>query len=248
MTKPIATLAERPELEAHIPRLHSASWPPFIQADPVAIRYWGELFSVFAEYQYVLCDDDDTLIAAGHAIPLFWDGTIAGLPAGWDDALEQGFRQYQQGLAPNALCGLSIVISPGNQGKGMSEQMVGVMKEMAAADGLFQIILPVRPSQKSQYPHIPIEEYMQWQRTDGAPFDPWLRIHQRSGAEVLITAPRSMVIAGTVAEWEAWTDQQFPASGQYPVAGALALVTIDREHDRGLYEEPNVWVKYTVAS
>ncbi|HEY7416662.1 MAG TPA: hypothetical protein VH593_15850, partial [Ktedonobacteraceae bacterium] len=65
LSQTVTTLAERPELEAQIPRLHGESWPAFIQADPVATRYWGALFSTFAEYQYVLCDDQDTLIAAG---------------------------------------------------------------------------------------------------------------------------------------------------------------------------------------
>lgn len=108
----VVTLAERPELEAQIPRLHGESWPAFIQADPVAIRYWGALFSTFAEYQYMLCDEHDTVIAAGHALPLAWDGTLEGLPEGWDAALEWGFRDFEQGHPPTALCGLSIVVSP----------------------------------------------------------------------------------------------------------------------------------------
>ena len=246
MFKPVVTLAERPELEAQIPRLHEASWPLFIQADPVAKRYWGELFAVFAEYQYLLCDDNDTLIAAGHTIPLVWDGTVAGLPEGWDAALEWGFGDFEQGHLPNALCGLSIVISPQAQGQGLSEIMVGTMKELAITDGLRQLILPVRPSRKSEHPATPIEEYLHWQRPDGSPFDPWIRIHGRSGAEVLSIAPRSMVIPGTVAQWAEWTGMQFPKSGSYPITGALALLKIDCQRDTGLYEEPNVWMRYSL--
>jgi hypothetical protein len=240
----MVTLAERPELEAHIPGLHSASWPPFIPADPCAVQYWGGLFSVFAEYQYLLCDEHDTLIAAGHALPLVWDGTVAGLPTGWDGALEWGFRDYEQGRIPNALCGLSIVIAPGIQGKGLSERMVGMMKTLAQADGLEHLIIPVRPSLKSQYPTVPIEEYLTWRRDDGSPFDAWMRIHLRLGAEILGVCHRSMVIPGTVAQWEAWAGQQFPADGDYPVQGALTPVHIDRASDTGLYVEPNVWVRY----
>jgi GNAT superfamily N-acetyltransferase len=245
MAQPITTLAAHPELEAQLPQLHEASWPSFIQADPVARRYWGELFATFPEYQYLLCEDGQ-LIAAGHAIPLVWDGTIAGLPAGWDAALEWGFRAATEGLLPNALCGLSIVILPNTQGKGLSEQMVSFMKTLALADGLPELIIPVRPSRKSEHPAVPIAEYLTWTQPNGESFDPWLRIHQRLGAQVLSIAPRSMVIPGTVAEWEAWAHQSFPASGRYPVAGALDLVEIDRERDQGLYEEPNVWVRYPV--
>jgi hypothetical protein len=36
----------------------------------------------------------------------------------------------------------------------------------------------------------------------------------------------------------------FPESGRYEVPGALDLVEIDREQDRGLYVEPGVWVRH----
>jgi GNAT superfamily N-acetyltransferase len=248
MTQPIATLAERPELEAQIPRLHAESWPAFIQADPIAVRYWGELFATFAEYQYLLCDDDGSLIAAGHAIPLVWDGSMAGLPGGWDAALEAGFQDYEQGRVPNTLCPLSIVISPASQGKGISEMMLRMMKEIAITDGLKQLIMPVRPSLKSRHPRVPIEEYLQWRQPDGSAFDPWMRIYQRMGAEILAIAPRSMVVTGTLSQWEAWTGMRFPTSGTYEVAGALVPIVIDHERDSGLYEEPNVWMRYMISA
>jgi hypothetical protein len=124
--------------------------------------------------------------------------------------------------------------------------MIRAMKESAAADGLSQVIIPVRPSQKSQHPNVPFAEYITWKRTDGQPYDPWLRIHQRLGAEVLTIAPGSMVIPGTIAQWEGWTGTPFPNDGDYAVAGALVPVTIDHEHDSGLYEEPNLWMRYIV--
>ncbi len=245
MFKQIVTLAERPELESQIPHLHESGWPRFFQEDPAAKRYWGELFATFAEYQFLLCDEDDTLIASGHAIPLCWDSSAAGLPTGWDTALEQGFRDYEEGKLVNALCGLSIILAPQTQGKGLSETMANMMKELATTDGFPSLILPVRPSRKSEFPDTPIQEYLQWQRDDGAPFDPWIRIHARAGAEIIAIAPRSMVIPGTVAQWEEWTNMQFPNSGLYQIPGALAPIKIDREQNTGLYEEPNVWMRYT---
>jgi len=244
MATMLVTLAERPEFEAEMPRLHSENWPAYILADPVAAQYWGALFTTFAEYQYVLCDEHDALIGAGHAVPLVWDGTVSGLPAGWDAALAQGFHDRDARRPPTALCGLSVVVASSYQGQGLSEALVRAMKEIAAAHHLDQIILPVRPSLKSRYPLVPMERYVQWRRPDGTPFDPWLRIHLRLGAEVLAIAPRSMVITGTVAEWEDWTGMRFPESGIYPVPGALEPVVIDCELDSGRYEEPNVWVRY----
>ena len=49
-------------------------------------------------------------------------------------------------------------------------------------------------------------EYAGWIRDDGLCIDPWIRTHQRMGARVLASARRSMVIEGSVAEWEAWAD------------------------------------------
>jgi hypothetical protein len=64
------------------------------------------------------------------------------------------------------------------------------------------------------------------------------------GARVLGPAPRSMVIEGTVAEWEDWTGMVFPATREYVVPDALNLVSIDRDRDRGVYVEENLWVQH----
>jgi hypothetical protein len=91
-----------------------------------------------------------------------------------------------------------------------------------------------------------MEQYIQWRRPDGLPLDAWMRVHARLGAEVLRIAEPSMVIEGTVAEWERWTGLSFPDSGEYVVAGALVPVKIDREADRGRYVEPNVWMRHSL--
>jgi hypothetical protein len=88
---------------------------------------------------------------------------------------------------------------------------------------------------------------MWWVRPDGLPFDPWLRAHVRIGGEIIRLAHPSMRIEGTVAQWEQWSGQRFPESGDYLVEGALAPVHIDRRADLGLYIEPNVWVVHWVA-
>ena len=64
------------------------------------------------------------------------------------------------------------------------------------------------------------------------------------GARILGPAPKSMVIEGTVAEWETWTGMVFPATREYVVPDALNLIAIDRERDRGVYVEQNLWVQH----
>lgn len=97
---------------------------------------------------------------------------------------------------------------------------------------------------QDRYPLQPIESYVQWKRPDGEPFDPWLRVHQRLGAKLLGIAERSMVIEGSIAEWEGWTGQAFPESGAYVVPRAHLPIEVDRERDLGVYAEPNVWRRH----
>jgi hypothetical protein len=91
-----------------------------------------------------------------------------------------------------------------------------------------------------------IERYAQWRRPDGLLFDPWMRVHERLGADVLKPEPRSLRITGTVAEWEGWTAMTFSESGDYWFPSGLATVAIDRERDQGTYWEPNVWMRHAL--
>ena len=86
--------------------------------------------------------------------------------------------------------------------------------------------------------------YSLFLREDGLLFDPWLRTHERLGAEVLGTADEAMRIPGTIAHWQEWTGMWFPESGAYVVPGALVPVEIDVERDEGLYVEPCVWMRH----
>ena len=60
-------------------------------------------------------------------------------------------------------------------------------------------------------------------------------------------APRSMVVRGSVADWETWTGLSFPDSGPYIVPTASSPVMIDRERDEGTYFDENVWIVHDLA-
>jgi hypothetical protein len=53
-----------------------------------------------------------------------------------------------------------------------------------------------------------------------------------------------MTVPGSVEAWEAWTGLRFPEDGDYVVAGGLVPVQV--RDDRGLYVEPNVWMRHPV--
>ena len=148
------------------------------------------------------------------------------------------------GRAPTTLSALAAMVAPSHQRRGLSTAILQAMRSTAAANGLTALIAPVRPTLKHRYPLTPIERYARWTRSDGSPFDPWLRVHWRLGAEFLQVAPQSMVITGTVQEWETWTGMCFPESGAYVVPEALQPVLIDLESNSGRYEDPNVWMRH----
>jgi hypothetical protein len=92
-----------------------------------------------------------------------------------------------------------------------------------------------------------MERYVNWQREDGAPLAPWLRVHWRLSARGLCVAPNTLTVETSVEDWEAWTDMAFPESGAYVVPGALQPVQIDCEGDLGRYEDPNYWMVHDVG-
>lgn len=242
----VLTAAARPDLEERARALDV--WPEYNRHGDVVSRYWGSLREAFPDFQFVLCDEaEDDFLAQGHSIPCFWDGTIEGLPAGVDGAIEGGFELDERGGRANALCAMAIEIPPPHQGRGLSRTMVEAMIGIAAAHGLGDLIAPVRPSWKERYPLTSIERYAYWTRADGLPFDPWMRVHARLGAEILRPEPRSLRITGTVSEWEEWTGLPLPESGEYVFPHGLATLRIDREADLGSYWEPNVWMRHRVA-
>ncbi len=193
------------------------------------------------DFQFQLVAGDE-ILARARSIPVRWDGSIADLPAGIDGAIARGFDEDDG----NVLCALVIMIPRTLQGRGLSALAVEAMLELARRNRLTALIAPVRPSWKERYPLVPIERYAGWRRGDGFLFDPWMRVHERLGATVLKPEPRSLRITGTVGEWEEWTRMAFPQSGDYWFPRGLATVTIDREHDRGSYWEPNVWMRHAV--
>jgi GNAT superfamily N-acetyltransferase len=211
------------------------AWPEIVFHDEISNANWGRLYEERPEFQFALVDNDRVL-AEGNSIP------VAGMPAAWRDALRDGFHQPEA----DRLCAIAILIDPDAHGRGLSRLMLEHMRGLAAVRG-WDLVAPVRPTLKHRYPLTPMERYMHWRRDDGQLFDPWLRSHERVGAELVGVANDSLVSEGTVAELEQWCGLAFPDSGSYVVEGALVPVEIDRDADRGSYREPNVWMRHPAA-
>ncbi len=238
----LVSLQAQPELARRFGAQKERLWPPFMFEDRTANRLWHVLGDLFPDYQLYLLDAAGEPVAVLQSAPLQWSGKVEELPIGWAHSLELVAEGHAKGIGPNTLVALEISISPEAQGQGVSYKMLQAAQALGRGHGFGAVIVAVRPTQKQAYPLVPMQRYMWWERDDGLPEDPWLRAHVRAGGEIVRLAHPSMVVEGTVTQWEEWTGQSFPESGDYLVKGALAPVHIDRRADLGLYVEPNVWV------
>ncbi len=240
----VYTFDRRPDLEPQLEALNAAAWPEFMfHGGPLG---WGLLFDAFARCQVLICDGDDHLVAFGHTVPFCWDGSPGDLPATIRAIIARADEDRARGCRPNTFSALAAVVDGRQQGRGLSRRVITEMRVLAASRGCTSLVAPVRPTWKSRYPMIPMATYIAWLRPDGLPFDPWLRVHARLGANVVTIAPSTLRVTGSVAEWEAWTGMAFPGSGLHIVPGALQPVMIDREADVGVYDDPNVWMCHPV--
>jgi hypothetical protein len=221
-------------------------WPEYNLHGDVANQFWSRLYEEFAEYQFVLYDDEtDEVLGEGHTIPLAWDGTTEGLPPGIDASIQAGFELRASNGTATALCAMAAEIPVRNRDRRLAAVILEQMASIARSAGLAWLIAPVRPNWKHRYPLTPIERYITWVRPDGEPLDPWIRVHTRMGATIAAPIARSMRITGSVADWESWTGMEFPESGEYVFPEGLSTLSIDRHENVGSSWEPNVWVVHT---
>lgn len=244
----IITLADRFDLFDVQDAICEEVWPEFMLHDPVAGKYWGRFINAFKEYQLMLMDGDE-ILAVVNSVPLHIEGNLDNLPdEGWDWGVRKSVEDFDSGIQANILMGVQIVINKRHQGKGLSSLAVSEMSALAGRQGFDQLIVPVRPSGKHNYPLIPMDDYLLWENGQGLPRDNWLRVHIKAGGKILKTCPEAMRIPGTVDQWKSWTNLDFPGNGSYIVRGALNPISIDIENDLGLYIEPNVWIVHEIQN
>ena len=235
----IVRYADRPDLLAiRFETLSKPTFPEYMNHNVPGGKYWGRLYDDYPDFQLGLLDGDE-LVAELHSIPTPWDGSDEDLPAGWDEAF---LRAFESGREADVLCALAISVRPDRQSQGLAARMLDEMRAAAARGGLRELIAPVRPTLKARYPLTPIERYLAWRREDGAHFDPWIRVHERVGGEIIAPSPESMTIEAPVSDWEDWTGMNFPDDGDYVVPELLAPLYV--RDGVGRHVEPNVWLRH----
>jgi len=239
----IVTTADRPDLDDQARAALRGVWPEFIFHDSLVAGYLERVEAYFPRYDVLLLARGE-VVAGGWGVPFRWNATAVALPDGYDGAMVRAVEGHENSLEPDTLCVMAAAVKPGHQGTGLAGRVLTALRERAVSGGLRRVIAPVRPALKARYPLTPMTQFARWARGDGLHLDPWIRTHQRLGARILRPAPRSMLITGTVAEWEDWAKMAFPQTGRYVVPDALDLVRIDRAADRGTYAETNLWMRH----
>ncbi|PTM53297.1 GNAT family N-acetyltransferase [Desmospora activa] len=236
----IYTAAEKPELLTRINTLAKNSFPRFIFDGEVVFKEQSDSFlEHYPECQFALFDGEE-MVSGGVTVPLSWNGSMEDLPETTDDFIP---FQYQ---SPNVLCALAGLVADNHRGRGISRDVLLAMKRIGQEKGFSSLIAPVRPNHKERYPLLSLDDYIHWKREDGAPYDPWIRVHWRLKAPMLKIMPKAAVVRGTIREWEDWTGMRFLSSGPYVVPGALVPVEMDLEKNEGVYLEPNIWMEHQI--
>jgi GNAT superfamily N-acetyltransferase len=137
--------SERPELWSETATTTEEVWPEYNRHGDVMNRYWGRLFDVFPDFQFVLYDDrEQEVVAEGHTAPCCWDATAEGLGDGIDDAMiAAAFDTHAAGQRPGALCALAAEVRPRFQGRGLADRILDGMAGIARDAGLASLIAPV---------------------------------------------------------------------------------------------------------
>ena len=240
----ITSVAERPELHGPLWRMPD-TWPEFMGHDDTAAAFFGRVPSTFPDLSLVATDGGE-VVARAFAAPFELHGHREGElpPGGWDRVLLWAFRDHENGTRTDTVSALEIAVRPDHLGQGLSHRMLAALRKAAAEAGYAELVAPVRPNEKHHDPHETAAAYIRRTRDDGLPVDAWLRTHVRAGATIHGVAPRSMVIAGSLAQWREWTGLSFDTSGEVVVPLALVPVVCDLDHDYAVYVEPNVWVRH----
>ena len=251
----VFTLAERPDLRA---QLFSAEFqsglPEFMRHDPAAALYFNDgNLDRYVDFALAAVDRErpDRAIARAFSVPFaFRDGSAerAELPDdGWDGVIRWAHQDWRKGSVPNAVSALEINVLAPYRGRGIAQLMLAAMQHNTRAGGFADLYAPLRPSDKHLEPLTPFAAYVARCRADGLLYDSWVRTHVRVGATIIKVAPCSMVVAGTLAEWSAWTGMSFDKSGPAIVPGALSPVHVSLEQNHAVYIEPNLWVHHRLS-
>ncbi|KXG54296.1 uncharacterized protein PGRI_074400 [Penicillium griseofulvum] len=237
-------------------------WPQFITSTPVTERYWSQLTDIplFVSYQLMILHKDvqnghESVVACGNSIPVRWP--LNDLPdGGWEATLQTGIENYHAGhkQPPNLLFALSVTVNPAHRQQKLTDILIRTLRGLGSQAHFEALVVPLRPTRKSQHPIVPLQAYVNWKLDDHTPYDPWLRKHLIHGGQIFRIAPHSMTNTAHADQWKDWTGCDLAALAKsgvetcsnghvdVPIPGALVPVQYDPVSKTASYVEPNIWV------
>jgi hypothetical protein len=237
----VRSLAEDPALVDALDGADAEGFPHFLLQDPVWDACFASALEHSPELQLFLLEDGE-VVAIANSVGIAWDGEPGQLPTGTHAAMIQSIDDVGAGRA-DTVCFVQGLTLGTSRGGGRAAAVGQALHELAERLG-WKLVSPIRCVLKDRYPLIPLDEYVRWTREDGSIFDPWLRVQARHGGTVVRICEDSLVIEGTVDQWQEWTGLELPGPGQYVIAGGHVPLHIDEHRTLGRYAEPHVWVVY----
>lgn len=257
----------------------SSLWPQFVTSTPTALQYWDKLSLIpyFAQFQLIILANEsvtqrESVVACANSIPVFCP--LDDLPdGGWDAILQKGMDDFHQDKSsPNLLSALGVTVSREHRRLGLAELLIQALRDLARQRRFEWLVVPLRPTRKSEHPFADLAEYLTWKSDRGssglAPepdqiYDPWLRKHVMLGGKLLKIAPKSMSVEASGQQWTQWTGcdlsemakerhvrPKVTATGcefvELPIPGALVPVRYYPAEDMASYVEPNIWVVHSL--
>jgi hypothetical protein len=237
----IRSFAEDSTLKTRLGELEDDSFPAYLNEEPTWLATQEAILTEFADFHFFLIDDaTDKAAAVNVNVPLAWDGQGSSLP-GYNELLELSLKQAREGRTPTALVGILGAVSPDFRGQGVSQLFNQTTAEVLARYGIGSYLSPVRPSNKQLYPNYTMEEFLSWRSPDGDLIDPWLNHFLRIGATELGIAHDAITLSAPIERWTAWTDMQFPVSGDYVIPGGHRMLRVDTATGTAHYGEDHLW-------
>ena len=208
--------------------------------------FYDDLLTYYADLQLCLVDrETDYPVALLNCVPIPYVDPLELPQEGWDWLVETAANSKSE--KAELLGALAISVPDNHRQKGYARQMIRALRELAETRGFGGVVAPVRPSAKADHPNVPMGEYLSWKNEQGAVFDPWLRTHVSEGGKLIRSCEKSMVVEEHVAFWETWAGRRLEHSGRHLIEGALCPIFVDLETQIGRYEEPNVWMAYSLS-
>lgn len=132
----VVTESERPDLEAECREAFRGNWPEFIFHDAITNKYIDRTQLYFPRLDILLLDQGRVL-AGGWGVALKWDGSLTGLPEGYNGALKRAVEGHEAGQSVNTLCLMAIAVSSEHKRRGLAAAVITALRERGASSNLW---------------------------------------------------------------------------------------------------------------